>query len=627
MQSTKTKRLDKKKSIISRFILQLSGDADKYSLEHRLFNISCIMAGLTGFIALLINIGLGLNIYIVIATLTISVSCFVIYLFSKKKSTYKHLIYPYMVILIILLIVIWFVNAGIKGPTAFTFLISIFVFNIISKGFNRVAISSIIISVLLSLIIIEYNYPELVIGYNTELEHFLDVGATVTYMSVLLALIVAFVMKNYYDERNKVIVQRDTILEQNREIQAAKQNLLQYQEHLEEEVKQRTKELKIAKEKAEESDRLKTAFLSNMSHEIRTPMNSIIGFSQLLKSHKLSEKKQKEYIDIISKKGHFLMNIINDIIDVAKVEANKININTIPVNIQDLLNEIYITFVNSIPAEKQNLKIINDSVDYKKEFYTLTDNVRLKQILSNLVDNAIKNTNSGYIRFGYHKKKIDGKDFLEFYVKDTGIGIPADKIDVIFDRFRQIDESNTRESGGTGLGLTISQKLAELLGGRLWVESQVNEGSVFYFTIPYIECEKPETKDNSDFEAKFKWPDKTILVAEDDEFNYQILDDIFKDTMVEIIRARDGEEVLSICNSGKKIDLILLDIQMPKINGYDVCETLIENNIKTPVIAQTAYVMGDDKEKLFKLGCVDVITKPIDFDKLLLSVDTHISKQ
>lgn len=583
------------------------------------------MAGITGTFALIINISIGLNIYITVTTLILAISFFGLFLLSKNSSNHMKLVYPYILILISLLSFIWFVNAGLAGPTPFTFLIALFVLNIISKGFNRFAISAIFITVIVSLIFIEYFHPEYVIDYSNEKEKFLDIGFTITYMSIMLTLIVSFLMTNYYDEREKVLAQRDTILDQNKEIEATKLDLIKYQEHLEDQVKERTKELEIAKEKAEESDRLKTAFLSNMSHEIRTPMNSIIGFSQLMKSRTLSEEKQLEYIDIISKKGYFLMNIINDIIDVAKIEANKINIINSPTNINDLLKEIEVTFINNIPNEKLNLKLINDSNNSQQEIYALTDNIRIKQVLSNLVDNAIKNTNTGYIRFGVDFTKYDDVEYLKFYVKDSGIGIPEDKINIIFDRFRQIDESNTREIGGTGLGLTISKKLVELLGGTLWVKSIINIGSEFYFTIPYIKCEAQYKDDNSNLDIDHNWSDKTILIAEDDEFNFQILNDVFKDTKINIIRAKDGEEVLSICKSDSSINLLLLDIQMPKLNGYDVCKELIKNNFKIPIIAQTAFVMEEDKEKLMQHGCVEVITKPIDFQKLLYSVNKYIA--
>ena len=238
-----------------------------------------------------------------------------------------------------------------------------------------------------------------------------------------------------------------------------------------------------AKEKAEEADRLKSSFLANMSHEIRTPLNGILGFSQLLKEDDIDDERRNKYIDIINKGGEQLLNIINDILDISKIEVGQFSIVIEKYSVNAIINDIFLMFESQARSENKEFSYEKGLSDVESLIFT--DEMRLKQILMNLINNALKFTLEGFIKYGYQRKD----DFLEFYVEDSGIGVPAEKQEIIFDRFRQSNETTARDFGGTGLGLSISKGITELFGGKIWVESDGKTGSKFYFTIPYtVDC-------------------------------------------------------------------------------------------------------------------------------------------
>lgn len=382
-------------------------------------------------------------------------------------------------------------------------------------------------------------------------------------------------------------------------------------------------ELKQAKDKAEESDRLKSTFLANMSHEIRTPMNAILGFTELLKSTDLTEDKKMNFIDIISKRGKDLLNIINDIIDISKIESKQMKINRTQCLLNNVLQELYVFFENDINLrEKKKLKLKLKTTLNNNSGFVLIDDMRLKQILTNLLSNSVKFTSTGIIEFGY---TIDN-NMLCFYVKDTGIGISKDKQAVIFDRFRQADDSTSRNYGGTGLGLAISKNLVEMMNGSISVESEMGQGSIFSFKLPYlpvselIQYEQNKIVTNQ----KFVWSNKTILIVEDDKVNFLYLSTLLRKTKVQIIHAFNGKEAVEICRTNPSINLILMDIQMPEMNGYDATRAIKTFLPKTPIIAQTAYAMEEDRIKCEQAGCDEFIIKPIKIDVLINMIDKFI---
>ncbi|HLO57124.1 MAG TPA: ATP-binding protein [Bacteroidales bacterium] len=375
-------------------------------------------------------------------------------------------------------------------------------------------------------------------------------------------------------------------------------------------------ELVTAKNKAEESDKLKTAFLANMSHEIRTPMNGILGFAEMLNDDSLSRANRKKYLNIINSNGKVLINLIDDIIDFAKIESGQVNILEDDFSLNNLLDQIQSTFLTrTLKKEKSKVKIITKKAFPDEKSYIRTDPIRLRQVLTNLVGNAIKFTHNGFIEFGYN---LADKNPLQFYVRDTGIGISADKLNLIFERFMQADSSPSRKYGGSGLGLAISKGLVELLGGKMWAESRVSEGSVFFFTIRFASANRKlevpvETRPAR---VHHNWDGKTFLVAEDDKFSYKFLEGFLKQTHAEVLRASDGKEAVEICRNNPAIDLVLMDIQMPEMNGLTATIEIKKFNAGLPIIAQTANAINEERLRCLDAGCDDFITKPVNINEL-----------
>jgi PAS domain S-box-containing protein len=365
-------------------------------------------------------------------------------------------------------------------------------------------------------------------------------------------------------------------------------------------------ELTIAKNKAEESDRLKSAFLANMSHEIRTPLNAILGFSGLLRDVSGSREKTDEYVEIIESSGNQLLNIIDDILEISKIEAGQITISPDTININKIMRELFQLYSKQVKLKELKLLPLDD---YRNDFYTITDEKRLKQIMCNLLNNAIKFTAEGKIQYGY---KIE-EDDIRFYVIDTGIGLSEEDCSIIFKPFRQVETGSTRSYGGNGLGLSISRALVEKLGGTLSVESKPMKGSSFSFTIPYIRCADPspisevfieEAKNNH-------WDHHTILVAEDEMFNYSYIEEILNQTNVQILHAWDGKEAVEFVRIHPEISLVLMDIKMPEMDGYTATRLIKKMRPQLPVIAQTAYATSENRENAFQAGFDQYISKPV----------------
>jgi len=381
-------------------------------------------------------------------------------------------------------------------------------------------------------------------------------------------------------------------------------------------------ELKQARDRAEESDRLKTSFLANMSHEIRTPMNGIIGFANLLRDPGLSEEKKDLFLKHIDHSSGQLLNIIDDIIDISKIESGQMKISNKPVRINGILDEIYSTFFHSIrgdaPGEKKvafNLKKGNES----KDFTIVADDYRLSQIFNNLIGNAIKFTKEGHITFGYSLKN---NRHVVFFVSDSGIGIPNNKIKLIFDRFGQVNQERSLQHSGTGLGLPISKSLVDLMGGEMWVESNVGKGTTFYFTLPLVVEEPQEEARDMISNKTYNWSNKQILIAEDEELNYMFVREMLRQSGATIHRARNGQEVVS--KTRKLVpDAILMDIKMPEMSGIDAARKIRKFNKTVPIIAQTAFVMAEEKEESIQAGCNHFVTKPLDRTTIMELIDSY----
>lgn len=382
--------------------------------------------------------------------------------------------------------------------------------------------------------------------------------------------------------------------------------------------KQMEQELIKAKEAAEESNRLKTAFLQNISHEIRTPMNAIMGFSSLLREAVGDDERLKTYTDIISNGSNQLLGIITDIVNIATIEAGQEKIRLGVFNINSVTNTLIGQFRLRAEARGIELSFLPGLSD--EEATIESDETKFVQIVTNLLNNAFKYTESGRIVSGYRKDK----DSIEFFVRDTGIGIPEQFRERIFERFFQVGNRLSENAGGTGLGLSLSKAYVELMGGRIWISDNENgKGSAFFFTIPYTRA--ASVKQPAPVELKpavdDKHPEKTILVAEDEENNFTLLTYVLSKHNFRIIRASNGLEALEIVGSGEKIDLILMDIKMPEMDGFEATLKLRGDGNKTPIIALTAYARESDMLKFREAGFNDYITKPFDKEKLLEAIE------
>ncbi len=386
-------------------------------------------------------------------------------------------------------------------------------------------------------------------------------------------------------------------------------------ENLNEELRQTVEELQKAKERAEESDRLKSAFLANMSHEIRTPMNGILGFTDLLKKPGLSGEKKEKYVDVIQKSGKRMLNTINDIVEISKIEAGDIKPELTQVNINEQLDYYYTFFKPEVDSKGMQLSVKKTLKN--NQVNILTDSSMFNSILTNLIKNAIKYSDKGNIEFGYVLTKKQNE--LTFYVKDTGIGIPKEKFDDIFNRFVQADIGDTRAAQGSGLGLAITKAYVEILGGKIWLESKENEGSTFYFTLPFTHSENSSKSINDQNQKKRteSIKDLKILIVEDDRTSDMHLSILLQENAKEILHTTSGKEAIEICRTNPDINLILMDIRLPGLNGYEATKQIRKFNKDVVIIAQTAYALKGDREKAIEAGCNEYITKPIEENQLL----------
>lgn len=367
-------------------------------------------------------------------------------------------------------------------------------------------------------------------------------------------------------------------------------------------------QLEKAKEKAEESDRLKTAFIANISHEIRTPMNGIMGFANLLKEPGLEGSKQEEFIEIIHQSGNRMLNIINELIDIAKIESGQMEVKEEETSVNDLVDGLCDFF--SPEAGSKGLTLKTSKPEHQPNDTLFSDPDKLDQILKNLIKNAIKYTDAGTIEFGY---KPADSEFL-FFVSDTGLGIDPEVKEKIFERFRQADITISRQFEGAGLGLSISKAYVEMLGGKIWLESEREKGSTFLFTVPNKQGEKTVRPSR---DADYEEPGEgfldglTILVAEDDPVSYKFFVEMLRDKGIAFIRCDNGREAVEKINNQPGIDLVLMDIKMPVMDGYEATRRIKESHPEIPVVAQTAFASRLDEEKAFRAGCDAYLSKPV----------------
>ena len=401
--------------------------------------------------------------------------------------------------------------------------------------------------------------------------------------------------------------------------------------NLESEIKRLEKELQKTREKAQSTEKLKSTFLANMSHAVRTPMNAIIGFSELIGMEGVTPVKKQEFIRIVNEKGHQLLSLIDDIIEISKIESGKLELSYTQVNIDEFLNEIFSsTLHKKIKADKEQVEIILEKNSQEDFGLIQTDPGRLQQIINNILSFSLCNTSKGYVRFGYNIK--DAKT-IEFFISDTGIGLNKEDQKLLFDYFWEFEEVTHQRIAENGLGLTIAKYLLEMLGGKITLHSELNKGNEFIFTLP---IEKPGKVNKAHLISENKnksvldklepiWKDKVILVVEDDLVNYQFIEALLEKTQVQLLHAENGNQALELCKTISKIDLILMDIKLPEKNGYQITREIKAFRRDIPIVAQTAFSINEVKEKCLASGCDDIISKPVEIELFLTIINKFLS--
>jgi len=382
-------------------------------------------------------------------------------------------------------------------------------------------------------------------------------------------------------------------------------------------------DLRLSKIKAEESDKLKSAFLANTSHEIRTPLNGIIGFAEILAEGDVTNENRIQFSKLISESGEQLLRIVNDIIDISKIEAGQMTVNMKSFMLNELIDSIYLIYKNLTNAKGIELrctKLLSDEMSY-----IMTDKTKLRQILENLLNNAIKFTHEGFVELGYTVEN----NFLQFYVRDSGIGIPENMVDDVFTRFRQVESGLSRNYGGTGLGLAIAKAYTELLGGSIGVVSKQWEGSIFYFSIRYNQTVEVQSSKLNEKIPEIK-KGLNILIVEDEHINIVFLQECLSYIEAKTHVCKKGREAIEYAQNNTTTELILMDIRLPDINGYEVTKQIKKIKPSIPIIVQTAYAMADDKQKAQEAGCDAYIAKPVNkkvlLDTIALLTQKNIKK-
>jgi signal transduction histidine kinase/ActR/RegA family two-component response regulator len=434
--------------------------------------------------------------------------------------------------------------------------------------------------------------------------------------TMLLGLLMAAQKRNFQNqiEKEKLYLKERSLRNELLEKQQQLTEQLEKYANLNNEYRAQNSELIIAKEHAEESDRLKSAFLANLSHEIRTPMNAIIGFADLLNMNELDDKTREKYVQIIQNSGNYLLSIISDIVEISHIEAGQVELNETEIDLHEFLDDVYSAFKVSVPKNKNVvIKLVEENPRIPGKIKM--DEVKLRQILMNLLNNALKFTEQGEICFGY--KTSDDAELM-FFVQDTGIGIAPENHQIIFERFRQVDAGKSKINTGSGLGLSISRAYVELMGGTIELISDLGKGSEFKIIFPYLQqnYQPKKVKKEEIIQPIYSNGQKVIVVAEDDDINWYYIEEILSRYNYKLIRAENGKEAVDLCRENENVDLVLLDIKMPVMDGFEALEKIKGIKPKLPVIAQTAYALPNDVEKI-KALFDDYIIKPINQQLLI----------
>jgi signal transduction histidine kinase len=560
------------------------------TLEQKLFLKACLLGIALSIVGLSVNLFVSGNIMMVVLNVICASLLYFLYLSAKNKTTFN--------IAVVLLIILslsgvsssWFLINGITGPAAFNFIIVIVV---LTSLINYRHYSFFILVVLINitiLIYLQYSYPEWVTEYSNKEQKVFDISISL-YCTLLLTSLPVFYFKKAYQTNQKLVETKN-------------ERLLETQE-----------DLKKEKEKAEESNRVKSNFLSVMSHEIRTPLNAIISVSHILKEHNFDNSEDVELVNALNSSSEHLLSLLNDILDFSKIESGNKKIKSIETNIKNLISNIQGTYLEK-SKEKNNLLIIDINENVPENI--ITDDGMLRQVLGNLISNAIKFTSNGTVKVTVDQKSIKNKlTTLLFKITDTGIGIPENKIKSIFDKFTQIDSINQKKEMGTGLGLSICKQLLLLMNSDIQVQSTEGEGSVFSFVLncPVVNKIQEEQEKSGVVETVPFKESSNLLVVEDNKVNVLVLSRFLKKWHINFEVAFNGVEALEKYKPNK-FNAILMDMQMPVMNGFDATKKLREEGCKIPIIALSASATSVDIANAKEAGVDDYLLKP--FDPLIL---------
>ena len=531
------------------------------------------------FVSLVLNVLMKFNE----ALFTVPLVAMAIFSIVYFMTSYDfHILFAKWLFIITALVVInlvWYYNYGSHGPWFFLLILLYSYLIFMMSGKQLFLLSMALVLNVMALFFYEYTHPGILGDYPNDTMRLFDF-----YTAILMSGITAYVLMSL----------------------AKNSYLTQYQ-------------------KAKTADKLKSAFLANMSHEIRTPLNAIVGFSNLLADGTIKDEEKEQYVSIINSSNETLLQLIDDILDVSMIEANQMKINKINFSVNELLLNLQRTYSPILKEKKKDA--VQLKLHHPGESYWITsDQIRINQVLVNLLNNAIKFTTEGSIEIGFEPEG----DRLKFYVKDTGIGIEEAHIAHLFDRFYKIEDNNRKLYRGTGIGLYLSKKIVEMLGGQIQVASVFGEGSVFSFYIPAEELtivpDKAEHKSEKEQKPVEFSHNAVVLLAEDDRSSSIYFKKVMEDLNIHVLQAFDGLEALKLFSENRDISLVLLDIRLPGLSGLEILKEMKKTRPELPVIAQTAFAMAGDEEKYLALGFDDYIAKPVKKDILIKKLQRFILK-
>ncbi len=522
-----------------------------------------------------INFIAGFNFILLIIPVLTTIFYVTIFYLAKYSQINIHLL-KWILFIVTLLIIntLWVFNFGSKGPAVYLFILLYSFMIFMWKGKQLIIISSIVFLNLVILFLIDYYFPNFTGNYPSQQAKIIDVYTALYYYGIIIFIIMYTAKKNYTNAFNSIV----------------------------------------------KANKLKSSFLANMSHEIKTPLNTILGFSDLLAKPETPPEERKKYMEIIQESNDTLLRLVKDILDISLIESEQLELKHETVFLNQFITNLKETYEYILSEKKNNLLVIE--TDIPNENYSLViDGVRLRQVFTNLINNALKFTEEGTITIGYR----EDKDSLYFFVKDTGIGIPPDKQKQIFERYYQVDKTD-KLNKGAGIGLYLTKRIIDLFHGNIGVESKPGTGSTFYFRLPMNEVTKltktipnvffptPSAKENKQTLTNKKLK---IMLVEDHAYSLILLKNMLKSLNPEIIQAMDGKSAIELFKLNRDTDLIFLDIGLPEKDGYEVIKEIRKIDKNIPVIAETAYAMEKDKDKIYKAGFNGFLPKPLDQDLVM----------